>query len=103
MGIGTKKALITILDDKNKIVYRGYTYGVINLYLKNKKVYKIKICYLNNELSRVFIVNNFNDYEFVFNCSYFASNNNRHNITLLLTDYFYNNLPIMKGDIILNG
>ena len=103
LGIGVSKAFVTIFDNNNRIVYKGTTNGIISLCLNNKSIYKINICYLGYELKRVFVVNNYNNYEFIFDCSYYVPNNNKHNITLLLTDYYYNNLPIQKGDIILNG
>ena len=108
IGIGYNniyEALVIIFDKNNNIICKGKTFnGTLNACLKVNRIYKIKVCYLNQVLNRVFYVNNYTDiYEFAFNCSYYVNNDNTSDITLFLTDYFYDNLPIEKGDIILNG
>lgn len=97
IGVGISEhyqALIEIYD-KNEIIYKGITYdGVIKICLEKNKAYNIRIIFRNNLLNTSFIVDS--------NCLYtFVLPNNIDTITFLLTDYYYPNLPIMKGELIL--
>ena len=98
------QAEVKIFDKCNKLVYRGYTYnGRVTVCLKDNCFYKIKAT-LNNQIinTKIFVNNCICNYEFIFyNCC--LNNNIDNEVTFLLTDYYYSNLPIERGNLILNG
>ena len=90
------KIFVTIYDG-NKIVYQGYTCNnKINLNLKSCKAYRIVANSFYGTFNSSFYVN-------VNNIIYFSINPNVNNnsVTFYLTDYYYDNLPIERGEIIL--
>ncbi len=105
IGLGFKnnyQAHVIIYDNCHTVIYDGLTYnGVIVAPLKNNKVYKLIATSLSDRISIIFYVKpNICEYKFIFNRSIY-NNTNGKNITFLLTDYNYNNLPIEKGELIL--
>ena len=90
---------IYIYDINNNLICKKTTNnGVANFCLSNNKVYKIKFKVLNNTYCYPFYVSNsYNNYYFNIN----EQINNKRIITLLLTDYYYDNLKITKGELIL--
>ena len=84
--------------DKNSLIYCGKTYNnELKVDLKECKIYKL-IAKSNSEiLTAYFYVTDRYEYSFVFNSIIYINNP----ITFLLTDYYYNNLPIERGEIIL--
>jgi len=86
--------------DNNYLVYSGYTYnGIIKCNLKRGCYYMEAKTNYGLISKKIIIVDNINEYTFVFN--YAIINNTNNIITFLLTDYNYANLPIKKGDIYL--
>ena len=84
---------VKIYDKNNNLIYYGNSFnGIIKLCLKKNSVYLIKATSLNNVLITTFYVDN---------CEYFIFDLNYRIITFQLTDYNYDNLPIMKGEILL--
>ena len=91
------QASIKLYDDLNNLVYKGNSYnGELTLCLKRNSIYLI-YARLNNIIIKTPILI-LNQNIFVFNFNQLVNNKS---ITFLLTDYNYNNLPIMKGEIIL--
>ena len=99
IGTGYKdiyQANIQIYDLNNNLIYESNTYnGCINICLKKYTYYKI-IAKLDNDILNGVIYTNQSLYKFIFNRSYISIPNVT---TFILTDYNYNNLPIMKGEI----
>jgi hypothetical protein len=98
------EAKIIIYDQNNCIVYKGCTRcGKLSICLKEKCVYKIKICYCGEVICKKFIISPYLcNYYFNFGCLCISNNNPSNNITFNLRDYYYN-LPIEKGILKLNG
>ena len=98
------QAKVKIYDNCNKLVYKGCTYnGRISVCLKENSCYKLEAS-LNSQVinSKIFINNCTCNYEFIFyNCC--LNNNVSNDIAFLLTDYYYSDLPIERGNLILNG
>lgn len=103
-GLGYKglyQADVLIYDDCGNLIYKGKTYNnEIILKLKCKKVYKLIAISCGDIIKVLFYVKT--------NCQYFFSFkraqinlDNYTSITFLLTDYYYNNLPIERGEIVL--
>ena len=86
------QADIKIYDDNN-LIYDGRTYnGKIMVYLNKNKVYSIYIRLFNTCLITSLYV--LNQDLIIINLNQEVNNNL---VTFLLTDYHYDNLPIMKG------
>lgn len=102
LGLGynnINQADVLIYDDCNNLVYTKKTYNnKLNICLKKNKVYRVVAFSLNDRISTTIYINN-NNYCFRFNRS--IINENSDSITFLLTDYYYDNLPIERGEIIL--
>ncbi len=98
------QANVKIFDNRNKLVYKKHTYnGKLTVCLKENCYYRV-IANLNNQVIKTIIyVNKCKcNYEFAFyNCC--LNNNVDNNVTFLLTDYYYSDLPIERGNLILNG
>ena len=94
------QADVFVYDDKGNLIYNGKTYNSkIVLELKCNRVYKLVAIYCNDVISVPFYVLNDCEYNFLFNRAQINLNND--SITFLLTDYYYNNLPIERGEMIL--
>ena len=102
LGLGynnINQADVLIYDEFNNLVYNKKTYNnKLNICLKKNKVYRVVAFSLNDRISTSIYINN-NNYCFRFNRS--IINENSDSITFLLTDYYYDNLPIERGEIIL--
>ena len=102
LGLGynnINQADVLIYDEFNNLVYNKKTYNnKLNICLKKNKVYRVVAFSLNDRISTTIYINN-NNYCFRFNRS--IINENSDSITFLLTDYYYDNLPIERGEIIL--
>ena len=82
--------------NKNSLIYCGKTYNnelIINL--KECNIYKLIATSENEIITAYFYVSNRYEYYFVFNSIIYNP------ITFLLTDYYYDNLPIERGELIL--
>ena len=91
---------VRIYDMCNRKVVDKWSYnGSINVCLKRCEYYKI-IAILNNKIINTIIYTNKCFYEFAF---YNCCNNQVNQITFSLTDYYYSDLPIERGNLILNG
>ena len=102
LGLGynnINQADVLIYDEFNNLVYNKKTYNnKLNICLKRNKIYRVEAFSLNDRISTTIYINN-NNYCFQFNRS--IINENSDSITFLLTDYYYDNLPIERGEIIL--
>ena len=82
---------LRIFDNNRELIFEGKTFnGKIKLCLLKKKTYLLEATLGSNQLIVPFYVTNYH-YVILFN------NDNIDTITFLLTDYHYDNLPIMKG------
>ncbi len=88
--------IIKIFDENDNLLYEKETNnGMIKVYLKRNKGYKLIVRNGNQILMTSFYVDCIN--KFVFSLNSIVNNS----VTFLLTDYYYDNLPIMKGEILL--
>ena len=93
------QASVVIYDMFGNLVFSGQTYnGIIYVQLKPCHAYKIIARSKFEELNITLYVNKC-EYTFLFNNSKIIEND--QTITFILTDYYYNNLKIEKGDLIL--
>lgn len=103
IGTGLKdkyQALVYIYDAYGNLVYKKKTYdGVLTLHLRKNHVYKLVATSCGDTIYSSFYTNK-SKYCFVFNRSILRVNNAR-TITFLLTDFYYKNLPIEKGEMYL--
>ena len=91
------QAFVKVFDTSNNLVFEGYTYnGIIKLCLEKNNAYKVNASLFNSRLFSSFYVGRNNT--FIFNLNPAIIN---RTITFLLTDSNYNNLPIMRGEMIL--
>ena len=97
IGVGYNslfQALVSVYDLNNNLIVKKETYnGVIKVVLEKNKIYKITAVLFNKRINTCFLVDSNNIYTFIFR-------RNDNPITFRLTDYYYKNLPIMKGEII---
>ena len=100
LGINNSNQAYVQIYDLDKLIFEDNTYnGNIKVMLKPNKVYTLKAYFYGETIITSFYVkNNKNCFVFSFNHSLF---NNSRNIIFRLTDYFYNNLPIERGELIL--
>ena len=90
---------VAIYDENDGLIYSGQTsYGYVDMALKPKRVYKLIATMPYDKLTTYFYVDKNKTYCFMFPSLYMSNSNN---VTLFLTDYFYPNLPIERGEIIL--
>lgn len=105
IGTGYKSCFqskIKIYDLCNNLIYKGYTYnGVLLTKLCEKKIYKIVATLENKETIFVFRVDKRRSYYFVFNRILMERSILLKNKTFSLTDVYYKNLPIERGELIL--
>lgn len=93
------QAKVKIYDEYNNLIFCGYTYdGIINIKLNKYKTYNIEAYFLGETLKKTFYILNENIYDFKFNHIIYKTNNY---ITFQLTDYYYKNLLIKKGELLL--
>lgn len=102
LGLGynnINQADVLIYDEFNNLVYNKKTYNnKLNICLKRNKIYRVEALSLNDRIDTNIYINSSN-YCFRFNRS--IINEDSDSITFLLTDYYYDNLPIERGEIIL--
>lgn len=96
------QAKVSLYDSNGCFIGCGTTYnGNISFCVKEKCFYKVVANSCGETISSCFYVNNCNSYFFAFSRAYICNRINRtRNITFLLTDSNYLNLPIEKGEII---
>ncbi len=93
---------VYIFNHKNKLIYKGITdkFGILNYNFPTYGIYKIVVIskiYPYKLCQSVLInSNNCTVVPFVFSCKIKI---NHHNVTFLLVDKNYENLPISKGEI----
>ena len=96
------QADILVYDINNNIVYEGKTYNSeIIICLEKNRVYKLVANSLGDIICTIFYIGNNCEYNFAFNRAINTNIRKDSSITFLLTDYYYNNLPIERGEIIL--
>jgi len=97
------QANVKIYNDKNKLIYQGKTKNnELILCLKPNKTYYLTASVLSSYIDTIFYVNDYqNDYIFIFNHAIIRDNTEKKTITFLLTDYYYDNLKIEKGEMII--
>ena len=92
------QAFISIYDSNNNLVSNGYTYNnEMMVCLKECAVYRMVALSNGKKLVTSFYVNNNCTYRFSFE----SSNEPDNSITFILTDSFYENLPIERGELLL--
>ena len=92
------QANVSIYDGYN-LVYNGTTYNnELEICLKECKKYKLVATSCGETIIRYFYVSEMYEYIFFFSRSILKTNGP---ITFILTDYYYDNLPIERGNIIL--
>lgn len=106
VGVGYynyNQANILIYDSYNNLICEKNTYnGRLKVCLKANAIYKIKAKTIYGEVNTSFYVNNnLNTYVFAFNYSHTRTCKKLISITFTLTDAYYDNLPIKKGEIYL--
>ncbi len=98
------QANVLIYDKNNCLIVNKKTYNnKLNLCLKTNQKYKLIAKSNFGTINTYFYVNNYlNTYSFIFNYALINQNYKRSSIiTFLLTDYYYNNLPIERGNLLL--
>lgn len=100
-GLGIKdemQAYVKILNQNKEIVFEGYTYNSeLSLCLNTNCLYKLIAISCNEQINLNFYLDSkLNCYSFYFPRSIVSNI-----VTFQLTDYFYKDLKIGKGEIIL--
>ena len=98
------QARVFIYDSLNNLIFDGQTYnGNLCVNLIYGRVYRIVAFSLNDRIDTYFYIDGNREYCLGF--SYALVSNTVvpeiDTITFLLTDYYYSNLPIERGDLIL--
>ena len=95
------QADVKIFDECMRLICRGRTYnGRISACLKKNRIYYVCASACSTNINKsIYTTNNTNIYIPFPNSIY--QNNRTSNITFLLNDYHYDNLPIEKGRLIL--
>lgn len=97
------QAKVYIYDNNGCLLYKCHTYnGCVSVCLKENKIYRLVAENKYNKICRSFKVTKYNKYIFYFPGSIYNARRN-NNITFLLNDYYYDNLKIEKGNLIING
>ena len=92
----TYQAYVNVYDEYNNLIFKGYTYNsILEINLCFNKIYKIEAIFLNERIQKNIYINN-NIYVIPFSTGFNISKS-----SFLLTDYYYDNLPIERGEIIL--
>ena len=90
---------VSIYDMYEHLIYSGQTScGYVDVRVREGNVYKIIASMPYGMLTNYFYVGSRKIYYFMFPNLYM---NDTNNVTLFLTDYFYPNLPIERGEITL--
>ena len=101
LGLGIDncyQASVLVYDENNNLIYKKRTYdGKLCLLLKNKHVYRIVASSIDEVIDTPLYIDNKCKYVLSFSRNFIDINS----VTLILTDYYYNNLPIEKGELIL--
>lgn len=105
MGLGicsNLQAYVCIYDECNNLIYEGSTFnGEVIFCAKCNSVYRLCASFYGEVINQAFYTSSCNTpLIFAFEHSIYR-NNTLGNVTFLLTDYYYENLPIEKGEIIL--
>lgn len=104
-GVGYNRAYqasVVIYDDSNRKVFNGVTYnGEIKVCLRKEPVYRLVSSFMNDCIDTNIYIGNNCCYCFRFRNSIIVENNDSNQVTFFLTDYYYDNLPIERGEIIL--
>jgi len=102
IGVGYNnlyQAFVKIYDEDNNLIYKGYSYnGEIKIILDMNKAYRIEAFFYGEIIKTSFYVDNTKIFNFIFNHMIYKPN---RTITFLLTDFYYENLKIEKGEMIL--
>lgn len=101
LGLGYTKinqAYVRVYNMKGCLIYQGWTYNnQICLCLKSG-CYKLVATSCTGRIKQCFrVTNSINTYYFTFRNALYNSNANARNLTFLLTDSNYSDLPIGKG------
>ena len=84
--------------DNDILIYSGQTsYGYTSVILRPNRMYKLKAFMPCEGMETYFCVNHIGVYYFIFPSLYVYNNS----VTFFLTDAFYPNLPIERGEITL--
>lgn len=101
LGYGSHYQADVFIYDKNNLIYEGKTYnGSISINLQKHRKYKLMAKFFNSYLTYCFYVDKDMKYKLSFNHS-IIDLSRTNSITFLLTDYYYDNLPIERGELIL--
>lgn len=96
-GYNNKNQVKVKIYDNNKKIFEGTTYnGIIEIDLKENKLYKIKAFFKNELICKNIYITKKCKYTFIFTHAIF----NPRTITISLVDLYYD-LPIEKGEITL--
>ena len=99
-GLGYRninQALVYIYDKNNNLILKDKTYnGRLEICLIKNNIYRIKVVSKCEKINKIIYINDNDTYLIPFSSSYIF-NRKENTITLILTDYNYNNLPIEKG------
>lgn len=102
LGLGYNdvfQAKVKIYNDKKQCIKSGKTYnGKISVFLEENQVYTLVAISKNEVINKRFYIDK-NQYTY---CFYFPRSivNNNNIITFRLTDFYYKDLPIEKGEMI---
>ena len=99
-GLGYKnynQAYIYIYDE-DRLIFENATYNnEIEIYLQECKAYKLLAISNGKKLITSFFVDD-KSHKYIFS---FDTTNSENIITFLLTDFYYENLPIERGELLL--
>lgn len=105
MGMGIKQkcqAKVVVCDLRGCMVAKGVTKnGIFCFTAKEKSFYKIKYSINGLVNNKTIYINNNNYYPLMYQGMFVNQTNRSKAITFLLTDSFYHNLPINKGEMVL--
>lgn len=100
LGYGNSyQCLVRVYDVGGNLINQGFTYdGMINFNLCVNQGYRISAIFLNEIINEYFYVSSLHDcYTFAFPHVIVMMKT----VNFLLTDYYYDNLPIERGNILL--
>ena len=100
LGYGNNyQAMVKVYDIVGNLITQGFTYdGMISFTLCENQEYKISAMFMGKIINKNFYVSNLYDcYIFAFPHAIVMPKT----VNFLLTDYYYDNLPIERGNILL--